>query len=99
MRRSRAALVISVVSGVLAVVALAVMLYSGYAVADINSPAGRQQLDGFGAAAWGIWTMIHEYAVIALVVTGASFVLATVMHLRGRVIPPPPPPSPPEPLP
>jgi hypothetical protein len=65
MRRSRAALVISVVSGVLAVVALAMMLYSGYAVPDINSPAGQQQLGGFAAAAWGIWTMIHEYAVIA----------------------------------
>jgi hypothetical protein len=97
MRRRRAAFVISVASGVLAVVALAVMLYSGYAVADINSPAGEQELGGFAAAAWGTWTVIHQYAVIALAVTGVSFVVATVMCLRSRVIPPPPPPPPPPP--
>jgi hypothetical protein len=93
MRRSRAALIVSVVSGVLAVVALAVMLYSGHAVADIQSPAGQQQLDGFAAGAWGLWTMIHECAAIALVVTGVSFVLATAIYVRSRVIPQPPPPA------
>lgn len=56
-------------------------------------PVGQQQLGGLAAAAWGIWTMIHEYAVIALVVTGVSFFLATVVYLRRRVIPPPPPAS------
>jgi hypothetical protein len=70
-----------------------VMLYSRYAVADINSPASQKQLDGFGAVASGIWTTIHEYAAIALAVTGVSFILATVVYRRSRVIrrPPPPP--------